>query len=305
MAKTALEQWDETAANNLDRGGVNIGEGCNPSDVNNAMRELMSQVAKWLGDDTIASAATTDLGSKPGRYVEITGTTTITGFGTIKAGTIKFVKFAGALTLTHNATSLILPGATNIVTAAGDTAVFVSEGSGNWRCLSYQRAAVPLARFSASPSNAASVLFTGLPTTVRSWRLELINLRPAVDGEALFARASASGTSVTSGYQSFVNRNDYNLAGPVNVPSTSGFIVSSTVGNASNEGSGLSLTLQGLGQAEYTRLHGTGSVVNQDGAVRGLFTSGVLMTATAYTELLIFYSSGNIVSGEIRLVALD
>jgi hypothetical protein len=45
------------------------------------------------------------------------------------------------LTLTHNATSLILPGATNITTAANDTALLISEGSGNWRCWSYTRAA--------------------------------------------------------------------------------------------------------------------------------------------------------------------
>lgn len=139
MAKTALEQWDETAANNTDVGSINIDEGCAPSGMNNAHREEMAQFAKWLGDDTLASAATTDLGSVPGRYVSVTGTTTITAFGTIKAGTIKYVKFTGALTLTHNATSLILPGLSNITTKAGDTAVFVSEGSGNWRCISYGR----------------------------------------------------------------------------------------------------------------------------------------------------------------------
>lgn len=140
MAKTALEQWDETAASNTDVGSINIDEGCNPSGMNNAMREHMSQTAKWLGDDTLTSAAP-DLGTVPGRYISITGTTTITAFGTIKAGTIKYLKFADALTLTHNATSLILPGAANITTAAGDTAIVVSEGSGNWRCLAYQRAA--------------------------------------------------------------------------------------------------------------------------------------------------------------------
>lgn len=88
----------------------------------------------------IASATTTDLSTATGYYVQITGTTTITGFGTEAAGVPRFLRFAGALTLTHNATSLILPGAANITTAAGDTAVFVSEGSGNWRCLAYQRA---------------------------------------------------------------------------------------------------------------------------------------------------------------------
>lgn len=148
MAKTTLEQWDETNANNTDVGSINIDENCPSSGMNNAVREHMSQIAKWLGDDTLASAATTDLGSVPGRYKIITGTVTITGLGTIKAGTIAYLKFSGILTLTHNATSLILPGGGNIITAAGDTAIVVSEGSGNWRCVSYQRAqAVPLGEY--------------------------------------------------------------------------------------------------------------------------------------------------------------
>jgi hypothetical protein len=88
----------------------------------------------------IASASTTDIGAATGESVTITGTTTITGLGTKAAGCLRFVTFSGALTLTYNATSLILPTAANITTAAGDTAIFVSLGSGNWKCLSYTRA---------------------------------------------------------------------------------------------------------------------------------------------------------------------
>lgn len=90
---------------------------------------------------SIASATTTDIGAARGRYVKVTGTTTITGLGTVQAGTNRLVEFTGALTLTHHATSLILPGAADIATQAGDVAFFVSEGSGNWRCVNYQRAA--------------------------------------------------------------------------------------------------------------------------------------------------------------------
>ena len=88
----------------------------------------------------IASATTTDIGAATGNYVQITGTTTITGLGTAAAGVWRNVTFTGILTLTHNGTSLILQTGGNITTAAGDTALFVSEGSGNWRCLFYSRA---------------------------------------------------------------------------------------------------------------------------------------------------------------------
>jgi hypothetical protein len=86
----------------------------------------------------IASATTTDIGAATGEFVDITGTTTITGLGTIAAGIERTVRFTGALTLTHNATSLILPGGANITTAANDTAIFRSLGSGNWICVSYK-----------------------------------------------------------------------------------------------------------------------------------------------------------------------
>jgi hypothetical protein len=88
---------------------------------------------------SVASAATTDIGATATDRVSITGTTTITSLGTT-ANTVRFVSFVGILTLTHNATSLILPTGANIVTAAGDCAIFSSDGSGNWRCLNYTRA---------------------------------------------------------------------------------------------------------------------------------------------------------------------
>lgn len=92
----------------------------------------------------IASAATTTIGTVGGGdMVHITGTTTITSFGTTtSANVLRIVVFDGALTLTHNATSLILPTGANILTAAGDVAEFICENTtlGYWKCTGYQRA---------------------------------------------------------------------------------------------------------------------------------------------------------------------
>lgn len=90
----------------------------------------------WAKGANIASASTLTLGTD-GNYFHVTGTTTITALSGSASPVL--LTFDGALTLTHNGTSLILPGAANVTTAAGDTAIFVSEGSGNWRCLSFQR----------------------------------------------------------------------------------------------------------------------------------------------------------------------
>lgn len=85
---------------------------------------------------TVASAATVNLGAAASNIVSITGTTTITSFGTIASGSRCKVVFNAALTLTHS-TNLQLPGSANITTAAGDLAEFVSFGSGQWRCTMY------------------------------------------------------------------------------------------------------------------------------------------------------------------------
>lgn len=86
-----------------------------------------------------ASAATVNIGTVNSNTVTITGTTGITSLGTAAAGVIRRLVFDDALILTHNATSLILPGAVNITTASGDVTEFLSLGSGNWRCVAYQK----------------------------------------------------------------------------------------------------------------------------------------------------------------------
>lgn len=88
----------------------------------------------------IASAAALPIGSD-GNYWDVTGTTTITSINTTgKVGTIIKLHFDGILTLTHNATDLILPGGANITTAAGDEAEFIEYATGDFRCTSYTKA---------------------------------------------------------------------------------------------------------------------------------------------------------------------
>jgi hypothetical protein len=44
MAKNKISEYSSVAANNVDIGGINIAEGCAPSGINNAIRELMAQL---------------------------------------------------------------------------------------------------------------------------------------------------------------------------------------------------------------------------------------------------------------------
>lgn len=105
---------------------------------------------------SIASAATTDIGSLPQAFVQVSlGTSPVTSFGSsATVGTVHVVMFTGIMTLTHNATSLILPGGQPIVTAAGDVAIAIYLGGGNWRVLVYSPAS------GAAVTNAAVALGT-------------------------------------------------------------------------------------------------------------------------------------------------
>lgn len=102
------------------------------------MTSLGASIAKQSGVATIASASTTDLGSSDSQSITVSGTIAITSFGsTAPTGAVKFVRFSGALTLTHNATSLIMPNGVSVKTVSGDMLIARHEGSGNWRVLDY------------------------------------------------------------------------------------------------------------------------------------------------------------------------
>ncbi len=81
---------------------------------------------------TVASAATCDIGAAASNNVAISGTTTITSFGTAAAGVTRRCRATGAFLITYNATSLITANGKNITTKADDCFTMTSLGSGNW-----------------------------------------------------------------------------------------------------------------------------------------------------------------------------
>jgi len=98
---------------------------------------------KILGSKSadIVSAATVDLSEATGSFIHITGSDgPITSFGTVDEGIEFVLVFDSTPTITHNATSLILPGGESITAESGDVMIVRSEGSGNWKCTSYQGA---------------------------------------------------------------------------------------------------------------------------------------------------------------------
>lgn len=186
--------------------------------IGNVTGNISGGVVSYKDYATVASATTTDIGAATSNLVSITGTTTITGLGTVAAGTFREVVFSGALLLTYNATSLILPTAANITTVAGDTMEAVSLGSGNWRVLRYQRndgTALSAYTLPTQTGNSGKALVTD--GSAATWGSTLV---------ASTATATTSGTSVdlSTAVPSWVKRITVNLNG-VSTSGTSNIVV--------------------------------------------------------------------------------
>ena len=143
-----VSSWSPVAASNAGiLTGITLdGSSMNVPLLDDAFREMGAQIAAQLGKvgfkgADMPSAATTDLSTATGWYCDVTGTTTITSLGSVDAGQVFILRFASSLVLTHNSSTLILPGAASLYTTGGDVAIMVSLGAGAWRCVNYLRAA--------------------------------------------------------------------------------------------------------------------------------------------------------------------
>ena len=112
-------------------------------DYNDIARQIMADTRTLAASNTLASAATTDLGSLDETWLTVSGVNPRPSVGTVSAGIYKLVTFSGALTLTHNATSLILLTGANRTTVAGDCGLYLSLGSGNWKEYFYSSYGTP------------------------------------------------------------------------------------------------------------------------------------------------------------------
>jgi len=104
MAKNKVSEWSATASNNTDISGINIAEGCAPSGINNAIREIMAQVkdmqAGTDGDNFVVGGAFTCSGaavfsSTVALGASATATTQSANDNSTKVATTAYVAAAG------------------------------------------------------------------------------------------------------------------------------------------------------------------------------------------------------------------
>jgi len=146
----------------------------------------------------IASASTIDLTASTGNLIHVTGTTTITAI-TLGSGYERTIVFDSTLTLTYNATTLILPGGIDIVTVAGDTAIFRGDGSGNTRCISYTRTNPSPISVSGSGTVAVALSLSETFSVVPSGNITL-NLSLPISGKTYGFIMKQGATPYTIGF---------------------------------------------------------------------------------------------------------
>lgn len=119
---------------------------------------------------TIAAATTTNIGIIASNNVLVTGAgASIVSFGsTASTSTPLFLlTFQGANTITYNATSMVLPGAKDLSVKAGDAALMLYLGLGNWQMVEWLPAANdPTAQGIGASGNLAAAVTTDLGTIV-------------------------------------------------------------------------------------------------------------------------------------------
>ena len=92
MAKNKVSEWSATPADNTDVGGIDINEGCAPSGINNAIRDVMAQIKDMQtgadGDNFVVGGA-----------LSVTGNTTLSSTLTVNSS----VGIAGQALLSRGA----------------------------------------------------------------------------------------------------------------------------------------------------------------------------------------------------------
>ena len=124
-----------------------------------ATNALITANTPTKGTD-VAAATTMTLGA--GDFFDITGTTAITAIATHSPKRVT-LQFDAGVVLTHHATNLILPGAANITTAAGDVFEFFEYNTADWVCTGVN---LKSGRALVAPTTLAAAGFTSAELTV-------------------------------------------------------------------------------------------------------------------------------------------
>ena len=149
---SALRSWSVTAGSNNPSTTTVVGAGLAPN-----LQQIQATVRQGLQHigSSVVCAATTDLSTVDGYTIPLSGSATVTSFGTEAEGMSYRLQFSGS-PLLKNSTAIQTPTATSgdLSIVSGDIIEVISQGSGNWKVANaYQ----PNPRFATISANSLNV----------------------------------------------------------------------------------------------------------------------------------------------------
>ena len=118
--KTKISEWSTTPASNTDIDGINIAEGCAPSGINDAIRDLMAQVRSWqsgASGDPFNGPMNGTIGATTayaGAFTTLTTSSTVT----LNGGTANGVTYLNGSKVLTSGSALTFDG-TNLTVGTG------------------------------------------------------------------------------------------------------------------------------------------------------------------------------------------
>ena len=272
----------------------------------------MSGKSIWTAEGAdVASASDCNIWSAgDGNTVHVTGTTTITDWGTApQAGASMWVIFDGALQLTYNATTnKINTAGSNYTTIAGDRALVYAESTSSYVVTIFPFNGYGLTRLNGGTVSSAATLDIVMTsyTAYKNKKLVLTSFVPATDGVQFYMQFS------TDGGGTFLSTNEYSWAvtgrdesGGAPTANANGSAAFYLFGNVQTVGSG-----SGRGVSAYVELPDTtsttqypisyweGTFLTNGTLSVSFFNGGGRVNVAQDTDAVrILFSSGNIASG--------
>ena len=280
MAKNKISEYSATPANNTDINNIDIAEGCSPSGINNAIRELMSDLKDWqtgsetgqalaiasggTGGETATDARTNLSAAKSGANSDITSLTGLTTPITVAQGGtgVQVTRTISNVALTSNVVTITTSAAHGYLTNDSVTVTATTQTTVNG---TYTIVSVPTSTtftYAKTASNISSIADTG--SVVSSSNIKMANasgILSVVNGGTGAATLKANNLLVGNGTSS-----------PSVIPAgTTGNVLTSSTTSTVTAGSfavGTEYTILTVGTTNYTLI---GAASN---------TVGVVFTAT-------------------------